>query len=47
MRIQYTLEEIKRHRKPMLLSSKGSVEQYPEGFLQEEISGGCESPEHW
>ena len=25
------IEEIKRHRKPMLLSSKGSVEQYPEG----------------
>ena len=25
------IEEIKRHRKPMLLSSKGSVEQHPEG----------------
>lgn len=25
------IEEVKRHRKPMLLSSKGSVEQYPEG----------------
>ena len=25
------IEEVKRHRKPMLLGSKGSVEQYPEG----------------
>ena len=25
------IEEVKKHRKPMLLSSKGSVEQYPEG----------------
>ena len=25
------IEEVKRHRKPMLLSSKGGVEQYPEG----------------
>lgn len=25
------IEEVKRHRKPMLLSSKGSVEQHPEG----------------
>ena len=25
------IEEVKNHRKPMLLNSKGSVEQYPEG----------------
>ncbi len=25
------IEEVKRHRKPMMLSSKGSVEQHPEG----------------
>ena len=25
------IEEVKKHCKPMLLSSKGSVEQYPEG----------------
>ena len=25
------IEEVKKHRKPMLLSSKGSVEQHPEG----------------
>ena len=25
------IEEVKRHHKPKLLSSKGSVEQYPEG----------------
>lgn len=25
------IEEVKKHRKLMLLSSKGSVEQYPEG----------------
>jgi hypothetical protein len=25
------IEEVIRHRKPKLLSAKGSVEQYPEG----------------
>lgn len=29
------IEEVKRYRKPKLLSAKGSVEQYPEGEWEE------------